>query len=55
MITGVEDGTLYVNVHGDVLTCCDLSYESQKEVKIGNVNEASLEGILLNHTKEVVA
>ena len=34
--------SVYVNVLGDVCTSCDLSFESQKENKIGNVHEETL-------------
>lgn len=31
-------GTFYVNVNGEVMTCCDLSYDNQEQHIIGNVN-----------------
>jgi len=42
----IEDD-IYVNAKGDVLLCCDLSYESQKKHAIGNVLVDSLDDILL--------
>lgn len=44
----IEDGeltteTIYLNVNGDICTDCDLSYEHQEQVKIGNVFVSSLE------------
>jgi sulfatase maturation enzyme AslB (radical SAM superfamily) len=40
------DEVLYVNALGDVVPDCDLSYESQKECKIGNVHETPLPEIM---------
>jgi hypothetical protein len=40
------DEVLYVNALGDVVPACDLSYESQKECKIGNVHETPLPEIM---------
>lgn len=40
------DGDVYVNVKGDVVPSCDLSYETQDEEKIGNVHQDTLEQIL---------
>lgn len=37
---------LYINAKGDVLVECDYSYESQEEMKIGNIMEESLLNIL---------
>jgi organic radical activating enzyme len=36
----IEDGELYINCKGNILSCCDLSYHSQdiKALIIGNVN-----------------
>lgn len=39
-------GTLYLNVNGDLLGCCDLSYESQEQYKLGNVKTDTLKDIL---------
>lgn len=33
----VIEGTLYMNVHGDIIGGCDWSYEEQENQKIGNV------------------
>lgn len=41
------EGTVYVNVHGDVVPGCIFSYLSQKREKIGNVHEKTLSQILL--------
>jgi len=40
------DEVLYVNAFGDVVPACDLSYESQKDCKIGNVHENTLTEIM---------
>lgn len=40
------EGTVYINALGDVITSCDMSYESQEENKIGNVNDKSLSKII---------
>jgi MoaA/NifB/PqqE/SkfB family radical SAM enzyme len=40
------EGTVYINAIGDVITSCNMSYESQEENKIGNVNEKSLSEIV---------
>jgi organic radical activating enzyme len=40
------EGTVYINALGDVITSCDMSFESQEESKIGNVNEKSLSEIV---------
>jgi organic radical activating enzyme len=41
-----NEGVVYVNALGDVIDSCNLSYESQKESKIGSVHENTLEEIL---------
>jgi MoaA/NifB/PqqE/SkfB family radical SAM enzyme len=41
-----DDGVIYVNVLGDVIPSCNLSYVSQKKAKIGNVHEKPLAEIL---------
>lgn len=46
--TGVE-GTVYVNVNGDVIPSCDMSYESQELEKIGNVHKANIFDIISGH------
>jgi MoaA/NifB/PqqE/SkfB family radical SAM enzyme len=40
------EGTIYINALGDVITSCDMSFESQEESKIGNVNKKSLSKIV---------
>lgn len=40
-VTAIED-TVYVNVLGDVIPSCDMSYQSQEKYKIGNVHEETL-------------
>lgn len=40
------EGTVYINALGDVIPSCDMSFESQNENKIGNVNEKSLSEIV---------
>lgn len=42
----VIDGEVYVNVKGDVIPSCDLSYETQDEEKVGSVHENTLAQIL---------
>lgn len=42
--------TVYINAKGDVLLNADLSYESQKEFRIGNLLEEDFSHILLNAT-----
>jgi hypothetical protein len=44
---------IYINVKGDVLTNCDLSYESQIKYKLGNVLKEPLKDIILRNCKEV--
>jgi len=41
-----NDGTVYVNVNGDVVPSCDLSYDNQDLEKVGNVYEKPLSEIL---------
>lgn len=41
----VED-VVYVNALGDVISSCDLSYESQKQNKVGSVHEQTLAEIM---------
>ena len=41
------DEVVYVNALGDVVPSCDMSYESQKECKIGNVHENTLAEIMM--------
>lgn len=43
---GRIDGDVYLNAKGDILSCCDLSYESQDEYKLGNVESDSLKSIM---------
>ena len=40
------DGVVYVNVNGDVIPSCDMSYESQELDKMGNVHEKPLSDII---------
>lgn len=40
------EGTIYINALGDVITSCDMSFESQEESKIGNVNDKPLSEIV---------
>lgn len=39
-------GDMYLNVNGDIIACCDLSYESQDKHKLGNVKMDTLRDIL---------
>ena len=45
----VEDDLVYINVLGDVLFGCDISYENQTSYFVGNVNDSSLVDILMSH------
>ena len=38
----IENDELYINVNGDILTNCDLSYTRQNREKIGNINNDKL-------------
>lgn len=49
---GAVRGTLYLNVNGDILGCCDLSYESQDAYKLGNVKTDTIRDILKELNKE---
>jgi MoaA/NifB/PqqE/SkfB family radical SAM enzyme len=40
------DSTIYINALGDVIPSCDMSFESQEENKLGNVNDKPLSKIL---------
>lgn len=42
--TTIEE--IYINVNGDVLASCDLSYEDREELSLGNILEESLEEII---------
>jgi len=44
-----EEGTIYIDVRGNVVFGCDLSYESQRREKVGNIFEETLEEIVLKH------
>lgn len=39
-------GEVYLNVNGDIISCCDLSYESQDKYKLGNINNNTLTEII---------
>jgi len=41
-VLNLEDESVYVNVHGDILPDCDMSYETQEELKLGNVYQDKL-------------
>jgi hypothetical protein len=41
-------GTIYVNVKGDVIPSCDMSYKSQEERKIGSVHKNTFEEIFVS-------
>lgn len=47
----LDDDLLYVNVHGDVLLNCDVSYENQEDFSIGNLYDSTLADIVLAHIK----
>lgn len=47
------EGTVYVNALGDVITSCDMSFESQEENKIGNVHSNPLSEIVTNHFQQL--
>ena len=42
---------VYINVNGDVILDCDLSYSSQGKFKIGNLFNGNLSDILLDYSK----
>jgi len=46
-----NDGPVYINALGDVVPACDLSYQSQDELKIGNVHNNTLKEILTAYVK----
>lgn len=41
------DSIVYFNVNGDVIPGCDYSYETQENIKLGNILERDLSDILL--------
>jgi len=43
---------IYVNAKGDVLLCCDLSYNRQRYHAIGNILKESFENILIRNLCE---
>jgi organic radical activating enzyme len=45
-ITTDVEGPVYINVYGDVIPSCDISYKSQEIKKLGNVYEKPLLDIL---------
>jgi hypothetical protein len=46
---GYIEGTVYVNALGDVITSCEMSYDTQKINTIGNVNKESLYDIITHY------
>lgn len=44
--TSCVGGIIYLNVNGDIITHCDLSYDNQDKHKIGNVYESTLNDML---------
>lgn len=40
------DSMTYINVNGDVIPWCDFSYETQEKIKMGNIMDEDLYGIL---------
>jgi hypothetical protein len=48
------EGVVYVNVNGDVIPSCDMSYESQENDKLGNVHEKTLLDIISDHEKTLI-
>jgi organic radical activating enzyme len=49
------EGTVYVNVHGDVIPSCDMSFDSQENNKIGNVHKNTLPEILIAEVSKGVS
>jgi len=49
------EGTIYINALGDVITSCDMSFESQDENKIGNVRKTSLSRIVAKAVADIKA
>ena len=39
----IEDGDLYLNANGDIISGCDWSYESQESHKVCNVSDLNIE------------
>jgi len=44
----ITEGEVYLNVNGDILTCCDLSYKRQDKLKIGNYTEGTIKELATN-------
>ena len=42
----ITEGDLYINVKGDILPVCDLSYKAQEKYKLGNIMDLSAEEIV---------
>jgi MoaA/NifB/PqqE/SkfB family radical SAM enzyme len=51
-IKGVE-GTVYVNVNGDVIPCCDMSYANQELEKIGSVYDKPIFDIVKQYADQL--
>jgi sulfatase maturation enzyme AslB (radical SAM superfamily) len=49
---GVE-GTVYVNVNGDVIPCCDMSYANQELEKIGSVYDKPIFDIVKQYADQL--
>jgi MoaA/NifB/PqqE/SkfB family radical SAM enzyme len=47
----VEDQVVYVSSNGNVTSCCNMSYERIDKESKGNVNQQSLESIILGYCK----
>lgn len=48
---GISDGTIYINVNGDIIPGCDFSYESQEKLKLGNVSERGIVETITEHER----
>jgi len=43
---GYLEGTIYVNVHGDLIEGCDWSYRDQPKHRFGNLNDSTLDSLI---------
>lgn len=47
-----DDQEVYLNVNGDILSSCDLSYKSQEKHKLGNVKDTKLSNLMPKESGE---
>jgi organic radical activating enzyme len=48
-VIDLEDDLIYVTTEGNVLLDCDVSYENESMYTIGNINDSTLEDIIMAH------